>query len=112
MPIIKEFRGANARVSEPAVLLMDNCPALTPLDGIVLLSRRRLKTIIFPLHRVGIFQMLDLLFFGVFKRVKRYISRDSSVPVMENRAVQMIKASEAAGAGSTVRTSFSRAGFI
>jgi hypothetical protein len=54
----------------PAVLLMDNCSTHFGAETIRLLTDRNVKVITFPPHTSGIFQMLDLVFFGVFKQVK------------------------------------------
>jgi hypothetical protein len=55
--------------------------------------------------------MLDLVFFGVFKRIKKHIAQNSSVPVTEDHAMRMFRACESAGASSTGRRSFICAGF-
>jgi hypothetical protein len=56
--------------------------------------------------------MLDLVFFGIFKNYKRRISKDPSIPVMEDHTMRMFKALELAGASSTVRASFIQAEFL
>jgi hypothetical protein len=81
---------------------MDNCSAHTSPAIIDVLSQHRVKAIIFPLHTSGIFQMLDLVFFGVFKRVKKHLARDPSVPIMEDHAMRIFRACESAGANSTI----------
>jgi hypothetical protein len=57
-------------------------------------------------------QMPGTMFFGVSKRIKKHLSRGSSVRVMKDHAMPKFKAREAAGTGSTVPTSFSSARFI
>jgi transposase len=112
IPKIEELRETNGITNEPAVLLIDNCSAHTSTEVIELLSHHRVKVITFPPHTTGIFQMLDLVFFGVFKRFKKHLARDSSIPMMADHAMRMFRACESAGASSTVRGSFIRAGFI
>jgi hypothetical protein len=56
--------------------------------------------------------MLDLVFFGISKNYRRRISKDPSIPGMEDHARRMFKALELAGASSTVRASFIRAKFL
>jgi hypothetical protein len=41
-----------------------------------MLSGHDVKVITFPSHTSGIFQMLDLSFFGAFKRAKRSLSKN------------------------------------
>jgi hypothetical protein len=79
---------------------------------IQLLSKHHVEVIIFPPNTSGFFRMLDLVFFVVFKRVKKHLVKDPSRPVTEKQATQMFKACESAGASSTVRASFIDAGFI
>jgi hypothetical protein len=53
---------------EDAVLFMDNCsPHLTPVV-IDLLSNARVRIVTFAPHTTQIFQVLDLVLFGVLKR--------------------------------------------
>jgi hypothetical protein len=45
---------------------MDNCSSHLAREIVDLLSAHKVKIITFPPHSTGIFQMLDLSFFGVF----------------------------------------------
>jgi hypothetical protein len=56
--------------------------------------------------------MLDFVFFGVFKFIKKRLAKDGSIPVMADHAMSMLKVCEAAGASSTVRACFVWAGFV
>jgi hypothetical protein len=91
--------------------LIDNCSAHLKPETIQLLSENLVKIITFPPHTSGIFQMLDLVFFGVFKQTKRRLNKDESIHVTEDHARRMFRAFEAAGASETVRGSFRHAGF-
>jgi hypothetical protein len=71
---IEEFQAANGMVNEPTILIMDNCSANTSLDVISLFARQRVKVITFSPHTSGIF----LVFFGIFKHIKKHLSMDSS----------------------------------
>jgi hypothetical protein len=55
--------------------------------------------------------MLDLVFFGVLKQVKRRLPRDATLPVVQDHARRMFRAVESVAASSTIRGSFQRAGF-
>jgi hypothetical protein len=83
---------------------MDNCSAHTSPAVIQLPSQHRLEAITLPPHTSGVFQMLDLVFFGGFKRVKKHLAKDPSRRVTEDQAVRMFKACKSAGTTSTVRT--------
>jgi hypothetical protein len=77
-----------------------------------LLSEHKVKIITFPPHSSGVFQMLDLVFFGVFKNCKGRLSKAGSVRVMEDHAMTMFRPYETVGASTTVMKLFARAGFI
>jgi hypothetical protein len=91
---------------------MDECLAHTPPAVIQLLSQHCLKGITFPLQTYGVFQILNLVFFGVFKGVKKHPAKDSSRAETEDQTTQMFKICESAGASSTVGPSLIHAGFI
>jgi transposase len=112
IPRIEDFRKANEIPGSPAILLMDNCSSHLAQTIIDLLSLHQIKVITFPPHTTGIFQMLDLVLFGAFKNYKSRLSKDPSLPVPADHVLRMFKALELAGASSTVRASFSRAGFV
>jgi hypothetical protein len=112
IPRIEDFREANNLPESPAILFMDNCSTHLADQIVQLLTTHKIKVITFPPHSSGIFQMLDLVFFGVFKSQKKRLSKNASVPVMEDHAMRMFRACEAAGASTTVRGCFTRAGFV
>jgi hypothetical protein len=58
------------------VLFMDNHGIHFDAEVSTLLSKSRVKIIIFPPHTSGLLQMLDLVFFAVMKREKRNCLRD------------------------------------
>jgi hypothetical protein len=96
-PKIEEFRQANGMVNEPAVLFMDNCI--------------RVNAMTVPPHTSATFQMLDLVFLcGVFKRIKKHLAKNPSVPMMEDHAMPTSMACDSAGTSSIVRGSFIRVG--
>jgi hypothetical protein len=112
LPKIEEFRQMSEMIDAPAVLLMDNCLAHVAPATIQFLSDHRVKAITFRPCTSAIFQMLDLVFFGVFKRSKRHLVKNPAVPVLVDHATRMFKAAETADASSTVRASFIHARFI
>jgi hypothetical protein len=108
---IEEFRETNAMPNSPAILFLDNCSNHLIGSVIDLLSAHNVKIIPFPAHSSAIFQMLDLVFFGVFKKGKSRLSKPQSIPVTEGHARPVFSACGTAGASTTVRGSFARAGF-
>jgi hypothetical protein len=109
---IEEFRQMSEMIDTPAVLLMHNCSAHVAPATIQLFSDCLVKAITFPPDTSEIFQMLNLVFFGVFKRAKRHLVKNPAVRVMVGHAPRMFKACESAGISSTVWGSVIHAGFI
>jgi hypothetical protein len=97
IPKIEDFQEASRIVNESAVLLMDNCSGHISSAVIELLSQRRVKAVSFPPHTSGLFQILDLVFFRVSKLVKKHLSKDLPVPVMEDYGMRMFKLCKSAG---------------
>jgi hypothetical protein len=112
IPRIENFREANETPDSPAILLMDNCSSHLTEHIIGLRSAHTIKILTFSPHSSGIFQMLDLVFFGVFKSIKKRLGKDGSISVMADHAIRMFKAPEVAGASSAIRACFARAGFV
>jgi hypothetical protein len=96
IPHIGRFRSANLNLNVPAILL---------------LVEQNVKVITFPRHASGILQMVDLVSFDLLKYANRRIPRNSWLPLMQDRALRMFRAHEAAATCSTVRGSFKRPGF-
>jgi hypothetical protein len=112
IPTIDDYRHEQGIPNAIAVLLMDNCSAHLNPDTIRLFTEANAKIITFPPHTSGIFQMLDLVFFGIFKQTKRGIWRDPSVNCMQDHAQRMFRAFETAAVSSTVRACFLHVRFI
>jgi hypothetical protein len=93
-PRIEDPREDNGTVNEPAILLMNNCSAHTSLEVIVLLSWHWMKTITCPPHTPGICPNAGFRVFGFFKRVKKHLSRNSSLSATEDHPMEMIKVCE------------------
>jgi hypothetical protein len=64
IPRIENFREANETPDSPAIHFMDNCSSHLTEHIIGLLSAHKIKILTFPPHSSGIFQKLDLVFFG------------------------------------------------
>jgi hypothetical protein len=68
LPNLVELRTLDAFTEETGVLLMDNCPSHVTDDIIGLLTEARVRVIIFAPYTTQIFQVLDVILFGVLKR--------------------------------------------
>jgi hypothetical protein len=94
------------------ILFLDNCSSHLTEHTISLPSADKIKILPFPAHSSGIFHMLDLVFFGVFKSIKKRLAKGGSIPVMADHAIRMLNGCEAAGASLTIRPCFTRAVFV
>jgi hypothetical protein len=108
IPTTDDYRYEQGIPNAVAVLLMDNCSAHLSLIRFAYLLKQTLKLLLSHCTH----QMLDLVFFGIFKQTKRGIWRDPSVNCMQDHARHMFRAFETAAASSTVRACFLHAGFI
>jgi hypothetical protein len=68
IPYLTDLRVTEKIEACEAVLLMDNCSCYVFDDFIELLSRARVKIIIFAHHTTHIFQMLDVVFFEALEK--------------------------------------------
>jgi hypothetical protein len=96
IPTIEDYRREQRTPHAVAILLIDNCSAHLNPGTVKLLPDASVKIITFPPHTSGIFQMLDLVFFGIFKHTKSRLCKDTSVHCMEDHARRMFRAFEAA----------------
>jgi hypothetical protein len=80
--LLPHVEQARAGKTGPAVLLMDNCNSHLKVETIQMLSEHDVKVITFPPHTSGIFQMLDLSFFGTFKLAKQSLSKNPELHFM------------------------------
>jgi hypothetical protein len=72
LPYVIRLRSLAGLVAEDAVLLMDNCSSHASDHVISLLTAARVCIITFAPHAAQIFQILDLILFGVLKRRTGY----------------------------------------
>jgi hypothetical protein len=109
---IEDFCEANETPDSPAILFLDNCFSHSTEHIIGCLSADKIKILTFLPHSSQIFQILDLVFFGVFKSITKRLGTNESIPVMAYHAMCMFKVCEAAGVSSAVKPCFARAGFV
>jgi hypothetical protein len=108
--VLPHIEQARARKAGTAVLVMDNCCSHLQVETIQMLSEHEVKVITFRPHTSGIFQMLDLSFFGTFKRTEQSLSKTPELHFMADHADRMYRALEAARTTSLVRDAFMHAG--
>ena len=68
IPYVSSLRQKEEYSNEPAVLLLDSCSAHVNDEILRILGENSIKVVAFPAHITNIFQALDLVLFGVFKK--------------------------------------------
>jgi hypothetical protein len=96
----------------PAVLLCDNCTAHIDDEIKVLLAQNNVRLITFPPHTSHLFQPLDLVTFGVFKREHGDLMAKLPKGSQVWQITKLMKALERATDSSTNRAAFRRAGLV
>ena len=95
-----------------AVLLMDSFSAHCNEMILKCLGENRIIALCFPSHTTNIFQALDLVLFGVFKKIKNSIDDGENSKIVEKAIIKILKAYELAATSFDIRGSFKRAGII
>jgi hypothetical protein len=67
---------------KPAILFCDNCSAHMSDSVMRKMALHGILVLTYPPHTSHIFQILDLLLFGLVKRSKKHQMRDDSLPLM------------------------------
>jgi hypothetical protein len=62
--------------------------------------------ITYPSHTSHIFQVLDVLLFGILKKAKKYQRRDDTLPRGVDHVLRLFRAYEQATASATIRASW------
>jgi hypothetical protein len=96
----------------PAVLLCDNCAAHVDKDIKVLLTRNSIRLPTFPPHTSHLFQRVDLVTFGVFKREHYDLRVRLPKGCQAWQITKLMIALERATDSCTNRAAFKRAGLV
>jgi hypothetical protein len=96
----------------PAVLLCDNCAAHIDDEIKALLAQNNVRLITFPPHTSNLFQPLDLVTFGVFKREHREVRVKLPKSSQVWQITKLMKAIERATDSSNNRAAFKKAGLV
>jgi hypothetical protein len=75
------------------------------------LARHGVLVLTYPPHASHIFQVLDVLLFGLVKRFKKYQIRDATLPIHVDHILRLFRAYEAAMASTTIRAAWRQTGF-
>ena len=107
---VKEVRKNELYRDEPAVILCDNCTSHLDDKLLQKLAENNIRLITIPPHSSHIFQPLDLVTFGVFKKeMLRATSKYESGSILD-RIARALKSIEKATISENNRSSFEIAG--
>jgi hypothetical protein len=96
--------------SETAVLLMDSASPHASERVLQLLGRNKIMAIVFLAHTTNIFQALDLVFFGVLKKIKQMATGKFDERSLREQITKPLQAYEQTATSMTIRPSFQKAG--
>jgi hypothetical protein len=111
LPYVESQRNISGKKRQIAILLMDSDCVRFDRDIFGILAKGRAKILSFPPPTTGIFQILDLPFFGVMNTEKRNIRRDETVDHKADQARRVYQRFEKVGIGMNLRACFQAAGF-
>ena len=75
------------------------------------LARHGVLVITYPPHTSHVFQILDVLLFGLVKRAKKHQMRDDELSEHVDHVLRLFRADEAAMTSMTIRAAWIKAGF-
>jgi hypothetical protein len=104
----RQLPGCDRKTS---ILFCDNCSAHMSNSMLEELARHWVLVLTYPPHMSHIFQVLDVLLFGLVKRSKKYQIRDDALPIHVDHILRLFRADEAAMASITIRAAWRQTGF-
>ena len=112
LPYLRTTRDSLHLQDFDAVLLCDNCSYHIDDEIKALLGSNRVRLVTLPPHASHLFQPLDLVTFGVFKRHKREVSVSLSKGSQVWQITKLMRAFEHATDSTNNRSAFKRAGLL
>jgi hypothetical protein len=80
--------------NETVILPMDSASPHVSERLLQLLGRNKIKAIVFPAYTTNIFQALDLLFFGVLKKIKQMATGEFDEQSVREQITKLLQAYE------------------
>jgi hypothetical protein len=96
---------------KPAILFCENCSAHMPAPVLQNLACHAVPLITYPPHTSDIFQVLDVLLFGLLKRSKRFQMRDDGLDAHVDHISRLVRAYETVTACTTIKAAWGKAEF-
>jgi hypothetical protein len=111
IPAVEANRELPGCANKPAILFCDNCSAHMSDSVLQNLARHGVLVLTYPPHTSHIFQVLDVLLFGLIKRSKKYQMRDDGLSECVDHILRLFRGYEAAMGSTTIRAAWTQAGF-
>jgi hypothetical protein len=108
IPAVEANRELHGCAKKLAILFRDNCSAHMSASVLQKLARHGVLMIIYPPHTSHIFQVLEILLFGLMKHSKKFQMRDDGLDAHVNHILRLFRAYETVTASITIRAEFSR----
>ena len=112
IPQVQNDRESSGLKDAPAILFYDNCSSHLDDEMLRILAENLIIVITYPPHTSHVFQVLDLLLFGILKKYKKYIPKDDTISPKIDHLKRVFHSYEMSTCSSTIRSSFAKAGFV
>jgi transposase len=111
IPAVISNRGLPRCKDKPVILFCDNCSAHCSDEVLGKLAKCGILVIADPPHTSHIFQVLDVLLFGILKKAKKYQRRDDTLRREVDHVLRLFRAYEQATASTKIRAFWLKTGF-
>jgi hypothetical protein len=111
IPAVIPNHGIDGCKGKPAIVFCDNCSAHFSDDILKKLDRYVIIVITYPAHVSHLFQVLDVLLFGILKRAKKCQRRNDMIRKEVDHALWLFQADEQVTVSTTTRASWNEPGF-
>lgn len=111
IPQVIKDRECCGFVTSPAILFFDNCSSHLDENLLKILAKNLIIVISYPSHTSNVFQVLDILLFGVLKNHKKYLPKNDNISPKIDHLYRIFHSYELSTCSTTVRSSFVKAGF-
>jgi hypothetical protein len=97
---VEANRELPGRAKKPVILFYDNCSAHISSPVLQKLARHGVLVITYPPHTSQIFQVRDILLFGLLKHSKKFQMRDDGLDAHVDHMLRLFRAYETVTAGT------------
>ena len=98
--------------SKEALIMMDSCSVHCDMGILKLFGKNNIIVFTFPSHTTNIFQALDLVLYGIFKKIKNENEDNDGENKLEKIIIKILNAHEKVATSFNIRSAFRRAGLV